>query len=367
MQSTRLSALILLLGAFIGSAHAASVEENLARIELPEGFRISLYAEVPNAREMAVVAPLGVVFVSDENESVYALRPGPNGRARVEKVLSGLDAPSGLAFRDGWLYVGEHTRVLRYKAEDVLSGAKPEPKVIMSGFPNSSHHGTRILTTGSDGKVYVTVGVPCNVCQPKNFEGMILRSDPDGGNRESFASGTRNAVGLAFEPSTNVLYFTDNGVDQMGDDSPPDELNRAPKPGLFFGFPYYGGGRDRPRAWANKPVPHPVTFPALEFEAHVAVLGMTFYRGGNFPPDYQGDAFVAQHGSWNRSVPIGYRVMRVRFENGMPVKAEPFAQGWLTEGQDVLGRPADVKEAQDGSLLVSDDHNGAIYRITYAP
>lgn len=367
MHSTQFAVLIVLVAGLFGGARAASVEDSLTKVRLPQGFRIAVFAELPHAREMALAPDLHTIFISDETESVYAIKPNADGgRGEVRKVLDGLNEPSGVAYRDGWLYVGERNRVLRFKASDVLAGTgKSDPTVVLDGFPNKSHHGTRILNIGPDGKVYATVGVPCNLCQPQGLEGRIMRANPDGSGRETFATGIRNSVGLAFEPSTKVLYFTDNGVDEMGDDSPPDELNRAPKPGLFFGYPYYGGGHDRPKDWADKPVPQPVTFPALEFHAHTASLGIAFYEGGMFPKEYRGDAFVAQHGSWNRTVPIGYRVMRVHFENGIPVKAEPFAEGWLTEGQEVLGRPAAVIVAEDGSLLVSDDYNGAIYRITY--
>jgi glucose/arabinose dehydrogenase len=379
-----------------GTAGADAPADIAKRIALPAGFHISVWASVPGAREMAVAPDLHAVFVSDEQDRIYAIRSEPGHRQpTVSPAITGLHAPSGVAYRDGWLYVTERTRVLRYRADKLLNGGTATPELVASGLPGASHHGTRIIAIGPDGKLYVSVGTPCNLCQPRGIQGTIQRFNAAGGGRITFARGIRNSVGIAFEPSTGVCYFTDNGVDGMGDDSPPDELNAAAEPGLDFGYPDYGGGHDRSKDWPPAPpaapgIPAPsptaapaplsasappqppapapekaVTFPALEFPAHVAPLGLAFYQGDMFPRDYRGDLFVAQHGSWDRSTPTGYRVVRVRFADGKPVKAEPFATGWLTADQAVLGRPADVKQAADGALLVSDDHDGVIYRISY--
>lgn len=375
-----------------GAAEAGASKEIAERITLPSGFRIAAWANVPGAREMAVAPDLHAVFVSDEKDRIYAVRSEPgHARPTVSPAITGLHAPSGVAYHDGWLYVAERTRVLRYRADKLLDGGRAAPDLVASGLPGASHHGTRIIAIGPDGKLYVSVGTPCNLCEPKGIQGTIQRFNATGGARATFARGIRNSVGIAFEPSTGTCYFTDNGVDGMGDDSPPDELNAAAEPGLDFGYPDYGGGHERSKDWppespdapggtagasaappaptaAPAPAPEkPVVFPALEFAAHVAPLGIAFYEGDMFPRDYRGDLFVAQHGSWDRSTPIGYRVVRVRFANGKPVKAEPFATGWLAADESVLGRPADVKQAADGALLVSDDRNGVIYRISYGP
>lgn len=232
-------------------------------------------------------------------------------------------------------------------------------------LPDFRHHGWRYAAFGPDGRLYVTVGAPCNICEVRGFEGTIARLRPDGHELEVVARGVRNSLGLDWHPRTGELFFTDNGGDQLGDRIPPDELNRAPERDLHFGYPYrYGAGIPYPQFAGQEP-PGPTTDPVLEFEAHVAALGIRFYRGRMFPEDYRHDALVAQHGSWNRTDPIGYRLVRVRFDDaGRPTGSEVFVDGWL-EGDDAWGRPVDLAELPDGSLLVSDDHAGLIYRITY--
>jgi glucose/arabinose dehydrogenase len=238
--------------------------------------------------------------------------------------------------------------------------------VVFDGLPDKSHHGWRYATFGPDGRIYISIGAPCNVCAPKGLEGTIIALSPDGGKPEVMALGVRNAVGLAFHPKTGQLFFTDNGADSMGDDSPPDELNQLENAGQHFGFPWFGGGQDRTPQFARRPLPdRKLSAPVIAFGAHVAPLGIHFYRGSMFPPEYQHDAFVAQHGSWNRSSPVGYRVVRVRFDNnGNAVSHEPFIEGWLNAGAK-LGRPVDIAELPDGSLLVSDNHGHLIWRISY--
>ncbi|MFB3082502.1 MAG: sorbosone dehydrogenase family protein, partial [Gammaproteobacteria bacterium] len=238
-------------------------------------------------------------------------------------------------------------------------------EIKFSDLPDKSHHGWRYIGFGPDNKLYVTVGVACNICELQGIEGTIIRMDPDGSNSEIFANGIRNSVGLSFHPKTGVLYFTDNNTDMMGDDIPPGEFNAAPTAGLNFGFPYYAGGSVRSPGWAYNTPPLNVQFPKVDFQAHVAALGLAFYTGDMFPEEYRHDAFVAQHGSWNRSVPIGYRVVRVKFDdNGEVVGDEVFADGWL-QGEKAWGRPVDVLHMPDGALLVSDDHRGVLYRISY--
>ncbi len=338
----------------------------LEQIELPPGFAVEVYASVPGARSLSVAEELGVVFVGTRKDAVYAVIDADGDRRadRVLKVLDGLKVANGVAWSDGYLYVAEQHRVVRYPASrlDELMDARPE--VLFDGLPDRRHHGWRYAAMGPDGLLYVAIGSPCNVCQVRGLEGTIARLDPEGGEPEIFARGVRNSVGMDFQPSTGQLFFTDNGADWMGNDLPPDELNHAPEAGLHFGFPFYGGGDARTGDFANREPP-PVAMPAIRFAAHVAALGVHFYRGAMLPPDFRGDALVAQHGSWNRAIPDGYRIVRVRFDDaGRAISKEPFAVGWLRAGK-AWGRPVDVEELADGSLLVSDDRAGVVYRITY--
>ena len=243
--------------------------------------------------------------------------------------------------------------------------AEDMKEVIYEGMPAKFHHGWHYIRFGKDNKLYVSVGAPCNICEVNGIEGTIIRMDPDGKNMEIFAHGIRNSVGFDFHPVSDVLHFTDNGVDMMGDRIPAGEFNAAPKPGMHFGFPWYAGGKSRHKDWKDKQAPADATFPVVEFEAHVAAIGTMFYTGDMFPKQYQNDAFVAQHGSWNRSDPIGYRIMRIKFDKNGRVKGkEVFADGWLINGE-AWGRPVDILQLPDGSILVSDDYQGVIYRISY--
>lgn len=362
-----LSVLVPLFLAAAFPACAAEAPSLLAGITLPEGFRIEIYARVPGARSMAVAEELGVVFVGTRGDAVYAIIDRDRDRRAdsVVKVKSGLRVPNGVAWKDGRLYVAEQSRVVSFAAPDLATLGRAAPEVLFDGLPDDRRHGWRYIAFGPDGLLYVSVGSPCNICATSGLEGTIIRLDVKGGRPEIFASGVRNSVGMDFHPVTDELHFTDNGADWMGDDQPPDELNHAPRKGLHFGFPYYGGGSARTDDFLGRHPPRPVTFPEIRFAAHVAALGVHFYRGGQFPPEYRHDAIVAQHGSWNRSVPDGYRLVRVRFDkSGRAQSRQPFAEGWLRDGVS-WGRPVDVKELGDGSLLVSDDHLGAIYRITY--
>jgi glucose/arabinose dehydrogenase len=358
-----------ILFAVLFAAAPAAAQPPLDRIRLPPGYKIELYAQVPGARSMAVVPSLGVVFVGTRSDIVYAvLDADADGRVEeVRVVRSGLKVANGIDWRDGWLYVAEQHRVVRFAAPDLDTLAGARAQVLSADLPDNPSHGWRYARFGADGKFYIAVGAPCNICRPNGLEGTIVRMDKDGGAVEIFASGVRNSVGFDFQPATGDLYFTDNGADNMGDDSPPDELNHAPEKGLWFGFPYFGGGRDRTVEFGRGAPPRTPVFPVIEFNAHVASLGISFYRGLMFPPDARGDAFVAQHGSWNRSVPDGYRVTRIRFDGktGKAVGKEIFADGWL-QGDTSWGRPVDIKELADGSLLVSDDRRGVLYRITYS-
>ncbi|MBC8339676.1 MAG: PQQ-dependent sugar dehydrogenase [Rhodospirillales bacterium] len=346
----------------------AAAKDPLGLIRLPPGYKIEPYAQVPGARSMAVVASLGAVFVGTRSDAVYAIldNDGDGHAESVETVLRGLKVANGIDWRNGWLYVAEQHRVVRFPAPDLKTLKSSRPEILFAGLPDDRWHGWRYARFGPDGKFYIAVGAPCNICRTSGLEGTIVRIDKNGGTPEIYAGGVRNSVGFDFQPKTGELYFTDNGADNMGDDSPPDEFNHAPKKGMWFGFPYFGGGRDRTSEFRDDPLSRTPVFPVINFNAHVASLGISFYRGTMFPADTQGDAFVAQHGSWNRSVPDGYRIMRIRFDakTGKAVKKEIFADGWLQGGKS-WGRPVDVKELTDGSLLVSDDRAGAVYRITY--
>jgi glucose/arabinose dehydrogenase len=275
--------------------------------------------------------------------------------------------PNGVAFRDGALYVAEVNRVLRYDNIEANLRRAPEPVVVNDEFPQDEHHGWKFIRFGPDGQLYVPVGAPCNVCDSEDERyAALLRMQPDGTGLEVFAHGIRNTVGFDWHPETNELWFTDNGRDMLGDDVPPDELNHAPEPALHFGFPFCHGGDISDPEFGQSRSCDEFTPPAQKLGPHVAALGMRFYTGTMFPEEYRNQIFIAEHGSWNRSEPIGYRVSLVRLDEDYHVTSyEVFAEGWLQEDGKFWGRPVDVLVMPDGSLLVSDDDSGAIYRITY--
>lgn len=356
-------------GFFAGQAPALLTggAPQLGAIDVPEGFSVGLWAgDVPGARSMTL-GPDGIVFVGSRDAGkVYAVVDGGDGKAeRTVTIASGLDSPNGVAFRDGDLYVAEISRIIRFDEVAGRLDAPPEPVVVNDSFPEEPQHGWKFIAFGPDGWLYVPVGAPCNVCerQDERFS-SITRMRPDGSALEVYAHGIRNTVGFDFHPRTGVLWFTDNGRDWMGDSRPPDELNRAPEPGMHFGFPYCHG-RDLPDPEHHGMSCEQTTPPEAELGPHVAALGMRFYEGDRFPASYRGGIFIAEHGSWNRTIPIGYRVMFVPVNDGEAGEPRVFAEGWL---QDALawGRPVDVLELPDGSLLVSDDKAGMIYRIDYA-
>lgn len=343
-------------------------EAPLSTLKLPPGFAISVYAQVPGARSMAL-GPKGTLFVGsrERNGSVHAVVDADrDGKAdAVHVVARGLTMPNGVAVRDGALYVAEVSRILRFDGIEERLADPPAPVVVTDAYPKDAHHGWKFIAFGPDGWLYVPVGAPCNVCERDDPRyASITRIRPDGSGMEVFARGVRNTVGFDWNPETGELWFTDNGRDELGDDLPPDELNRAPGPGLHFGFPYcHGGDVPDPDLGAGRPCSGFVP-PERKLGPHVASLGMRFYRGSAFPAEYRGQVFLAEHGSWNRSRKIGYRVSLVRLSGGRAVSYEPFVEGWL-RGDDAWGRPVDVQEAPDGSLLVSDDRAGLVYRIAW--
>jgi glucose/arabinose dehydrogenase len=366
-------------------AKAEAIKKILTKIKLPSGFQIQLYAIVPDARHMAV-GPQGIVtFVGTRKNKVYAVTDRDKNRVADEVKLFAptinLKIPNGVCFsKDGFLYVVEQNRVLLfpaaeffYESADVAAFSVVKQGELIPPTEESFNHTARVCRIGPDDKLYITLGQPFNVPSKEKWElyskvgmGGIIRMDRDGKNREIYATGVRNSVGMDFNPKDKSLWFTDNQVDGMGDDQPPGELNRAAQAGLNFGFPYYGGGKTRTEEYKADTPPADVVFPQVEMAAHAADLGMTFYSGTQFPAQYRGGIFSAQHGSWNRTKPVGARVMFTSLkEDGTADKTEPFAEGWLSGNGEYFGRPVDIAQLPDGSLLVSDDLVGAIYRISY--
>jgi glucose/arabinose dehydrogenase len=339
----------------------------IERIKLPEGFKISVFAEnVKGARSMCLGAK-GTLFVGTRDGNVYALIDADkdNKAEKMYTLAKDMNSPNGVAFRDGSLYIAEIHQVRRFDNIESNLEKLPEGVLINNQFAVHEHHGWKYIAFGPDGKLYLPVGAPCNVCD-KDAEGFsnLMRMNPDGSGLEVYARGIRNTVGFAWHPETKELWFTDNGRDMMGDDIPPDELNYAPKSGMHFGFPFCQGGDIPDPEYGAGHSCSEFTPPAQKLGPHVAALGMKFYTGTKFPAKYHNAIFIAEHGSWNRSTKIGYRVMMVRLDGNKAVSYEPFAEGWLN-GSDVWGRPVDILIMPDGSMLVSDDHAGAIYRITY--
>lgn len=366
-------------------ANADAIKKNLERVKLPPGFKIGLYAVVPDARHMAVSPASGVVFVGTRKTKVWAVTDRNKDRIADEvKVFApSIDFvfPNGVCFsKDGFLFVAEQNRVLVfpaaeffYEGPDVAAFIVVDKGKLIPPDDESFNHTARVCRIGPDNKLYITLGQPFNVPPPEKLDlysqwglGGIIRMDRDGKNREVFARGVRNSVGMDFNPANGELWFTDNQVDGMGDDIPPGELNRATGPGQNFGFPWYGGGSVRTLEYKDSDPPADAVMPQVEQVAHAADLGMTFYTGKMFPAEYRGGIFSAQHGSWNRTTPVGARVMFTRLKEDGSAESVPFAEGWLdSETGEYLGRPVDVAQLPDGSILVSDDAAGAIYRIWY--
>ena len=338
-------------------------------IRLPPGFTIEVVARVPNARAMTWGAN-GTLFVGSTGAGkvqAMTLPPtGTKGEATITVVASGLAEPAGVAFRDGALYVSAIDRILRFDDIERRLADPPRPVVVTDRFPGERHHGRKFIAFGPDGKLYANVGAPCNVCEPDPERyANITRMNPDGSGFEVFAKGQRNSVGFDWDPRTREFWFTVNGRDMLGDDTPPDTLDHAPKAGLDFGFPYCHAGTISDPEFGRKHSCSEFAPPAQKLGPHVAPLGMRFYTGTQFPPRFRDQIFIAEHGSWNRSRKIGYRVTLVTLDDQRrAIGYETFAEGWL-QGERAWGRPADVLVAPDGSLLVSDDEAGAIYRIRY--
>ena len=304
------------------------------KIRLPPGFEISVFADnVPNARAMSL-GDQGTLFVGSMNAgNVYAIKIRDNKAVETLIVASGLTMPVGVAFRSGALYVSEVSRILRFDNIEPNLAAPPRPVIVSDRFPTETHHGWKFIAFGPDGMLYVPVGAPCNICDPDSSRyANLMRLKPDGSGLEVFARGIRNSVGFDWHPESKELWFTDNGRDRMGDDMPGDELNHAPRPGMHFGYPYcHQGDLPDPEFGARRSCAE-FTPPVVNLGPHVAALGMRFYTGKMFPAEYRNNIFIAEHGSWNRSEKIGYRVVRVALSGNKAVKHEVFAEGWL-QGQ----------------------------------
>jgi glucose/arabinose dehydrogenase len=340
----------------------------LSSIKLPKGFSISVFAEVQDARSLAI-SPNGTLFVGNRSEgNVYAVKD-TDGDGKADKkwvIANKLNMPNGVAFRDGNLYVAEVSRIHKFAdIENKLDA--PKSQIIYDKYPTDGHHGWKYIAFGPDGKLYVPVGAPCNICEPKDPYASITRMNPDGTGMEIFVRGVRNSVGFTWHPVSKNMWFTDNGRDQLGDDSPPCELNTVTQLGQHFGYPYCHGGFIKDPEYGDKKPCSDFVQPAQNLGAHVAPLGLKFYTGTMFPSEYQNQIILAEHGSWNRSKKNGYKLSLVKVdENGKAISYTPFVTGWLDEAsQKVWGRPVDVLTLKDGSLLVSDDQANVVYRITY--
>lgn len=362
MRAFAFAAGMVLAPALACAAEALPLHE----LHLPPGFHIAEFARVPNAREMTL-GTHGTLFVgSMDAGKVYALTPSADGTQAdtVRTIARGLRMPVGVAFKDGALYVSAVDRILRFDAIESQLDVLPTARVVTDKLPPDAAHGWRFIAFGPDGKLYVPIGAPCNVCDKPGYA-KLTRMNADGSGVEDVALGIRNTVGFDWQLGTKKLWFTDNGRDMLGDDVPADELNRVDRLREHFGFPYCHQG-DLPDPEFGKSHPcSDFTPPALKLGAHVAALGMRFYAGTQFPAEYRGSLFIAEHGSWNRSSKVGYRIVNVRVDGDRVVESQPFVSGWLRPDQGAWGRPADVLVMPDGALLVSDDRAGAIYRITY--
>src|SRR5882672_10483318 len=337
----------------------------IAQLKLPKGFKVEVYASsIPNARSLRL-GDKGTVFVSNRVlDKVYAVVE-KNGKRETKIIASGLDRPNGLAFYKGALYIAEGTKISKLEnIEDNLENP-PKPVVIYSDFPNHQSHGWKFMGLGPDNKLYVNVGAPCNICIPPETNAQIRRINLDGSGAEVVARGVRNSVGFDWHPVSKELYFTDNGRDWLSEDSPHDELNRVTKTGQHFGYPYCHQGNlaDTEYGWGRSC--SEFVAPAALLGPHTAALGMRFYTGGMFPPEYKNAIFLARHGSWNKTVKIGGDIMVVKLnKDGTVRSSEPFITGFLKDN-NYIGRPVDLVVMKDGSLLISDDYAGAVYRVSY--
>lgn len=342
----------------------------LDKIKMPAGFKIEVYAEVDNARSMTL-SPSGTLYIGNRDEDkVYAVKDtdGDNKADKKWVIASGLNMPNGVAFKDGDLYVAEVSRILKYPNIEENLGKTITPVVVNDDYPTETSHGWKYIAFGPDGRLYVPVGAPCNICKSEDpIYASITSINKDGSDIKIIAKGVRNTVGFDWHPETKKLWFTDNGRDMLGDEIPPCELNVATQQGMHFGYPYCHGDDISDPQFGDQQACAKFTKPAQNLGPHVAPLGMKFYTRAMFPSEYKNQIFIAEHGSWNRSKKIGYRVTLVKVQNNAQATSyETFASGWLDEDkQKAWGRPVDILILKDGSMLVSDDQAGVIYRIYY--
>jgi glucose/arabinose dehydrogenase len=372
-----------LLAAVIGPGLVASGRlsaQQQPQWVVPAGFHVEVFADsVEGAREM-VLGPQGTLFVGSQRAGkVHAVidRDGDHKADRVVVIAAGLEQPNGVAMHNGALYVATTSQILRFDAIEPHLDSPPKAVVVRDSLPNSTAgHTWKFIAFGPDSLLYMSVGAPCNVCLSPPLVSTILRMKPDGSNLEMFAEGIRNTVGFDWHPTTHELWFTDNGRDALGDDVPNDELNVAWKAGLHFGFPFCHQGDVTDPQFGTQRACSTTEPPVQKLGAHVAALGLTFYTGSMFPASYKNAAIIAQHGSWNRSKPSGYRVMVAHTDGRRVTSYEPFLDGFLPGPRDslpggweaqrvALGRPVDVLQLPDGSILISDDKASRILRVTY--
>ena len=354
--------LVTLLAAAVSTAHAALPVDSL---RLPDGFHISVAADALRSPRQISLADDGTLFVGSTSGEVTALRDA-DGDGRFEtrhRIAGNLRLPAGVAFHDGDLYVSAVSRILRYPDISTRLADPGEPQTVTDALPSDGHHGLKHIAFGPDARLYVPIGAPCNVCDRAGYARLTSMS-ADGKDVRVEALGIRNTVGFDWQPGSGQLWFSDNGRDWLGDDSPDDEINRVSRRGEHFGFPYCHAGGVRDPEFGDGRDCAEYTAPVFGLGAHVASLGIHFYRGERFPERYRGALFIAEHGSWNRSRKVGYRVVVMRFENGEAQSPEVFASGWL-DGEHNWGRPVALTESADGDLLLSDDQAGVIYRIRY--
>lgn len=350
----------------------------LGYLEVPKGFDVEVFATgVEGARQMAMSSD-GIIYVgtrrTGDNGKIYAVIDSNKDYVAdsVHVVASGLRMPNGVAMRGSDLFVAEVSNIWKFKNIDSNYDANPEPELIADDYPTESSHGWKYIAFGPDDRLYVPVGAPCNVCNHEDdnpIYASLTRINPDGSDREIIAHGIRNTVGFTWHPETGNLWFTDNGRDWMGDDIPPCELNELAEEGAHFGFPYlHGNNIWDPEFGSSEDIrAQDFTTPVQELGPHVAPLDVMFYTGEMFPDTYRNQALIAEHGSWNRSEKIGYQISIVTFdETGTPTSYQPFIKGWLQEGDEIKGRPVAFLQMPDGSVLISDDHTGTIYRVSYS-
>ena len=337
-------------------------------IALPPGFVISVFAQGLSAPRMLAVGPDGHLYVAERGADRIIRLPDADGDGLadgIDVVAGDINAPSSLAFyQDGSLYVGLTARILRFSAPD-STGVFQQRETIIEGLPTQGHNTRTVLFSPDGSDLYVSIGSSCNVCEEEDLRrAAIVRYNPDGSEEEIYASGLRNAVGMTFRPETTELWATNNGRDMLGDDLPPETVYQIAA-GSDYGWPRCHAGRVVDPEFGSDQACVGVEKPAVEIQAHSAPLGLTFYSGDRFPAEYQGDLFVALHGSWNRSVPTGYKVVRFPMEDATPGPVEDFATGWLLEEKNSWGRPVDVITGADGALYISDDGAGIVYRVDY--